>query len=424
MPQIRFKTLSSVSVAVIMIASALAATSAAKPQEFLEDVFGAKTVGGQEREVAEWTVLVYVVADNDLDFCTAEDYQEFRDGGSSDAVNVLILADRFEEPAYLYYIEDNEMVVLDESLGEVNMGDPAMLTWFVEYADTNFPAERRVLFFWDHGTPTGGVGVDWTMEGDEPGEGWDWLSHHEVLEALEGQHIDIVACDECSIGQMETIYEYVAGGLDADYMIASESYIGWRGFSYDKIMQQLVANPEMEALELCHVIVDEFTNLFSQPPYMSEILTTQSIFDMSEIASLAEAVIALADTLAADIESYRTVIGAAQMSALMPWGTRGESWIDMPSFVEYILENVQDTDPAYDACVDVLDEYGEAMLGMGVAKNAELYGYKGMGITFPASHSSYSIAYAESEWGGYNDYMTFEFPNMGWWDFLQTYWGF
>lgn len=407
-----------------MIASALAATSAAKPQEFLEDVFGAKTVGGQEREVAEWTVLVYVVADNDLDFCTAEDYQEFRDGGSSDAVNVLILADRFEEPAYLYYIEDNEMVVLDESLGEVNMGDPAMLTWFVEYADTNFPAERRVLFFWDHGTPTGGVGVDWTMEGDEPGEGWDWLSHHEVLEALEGQHIDIVACDECSIGQMETIYEYVAGGLDADYMIASESYIGWRGFSYDKIMQQLVANPEMEALELCHVIVDEFTNLFSQPPYMSEILTTQSIFDMSEIASLAEAVIALADTLAADIESYRTVIGAAQMSALMPWGTRGESWIDMPSFVEYILENVQDTDPAYDACVDVLDEYGEAMLGMGVAKNAELYGYKGMGITFPASHSSYSIAYAESEWGGYNDYMTFEFPNMGWWDFLQTYWGF
>lgn len=422
MPHVRFETLSCVFVAAVLLVSLLAGMPTAKTESMSDDGVPVETVNEDAREVADWTVLAYIVADNDLDFCTAEDFQEFRDGGSSDAVNVLMLVDRFEEPAYLYCIEDNEMVEL-ESLGEVNMGDPAMLTWFVEYADTNFPAEHRLLFFWDHGTPTGGVGVDWTMEGDEPGEGWDWLSHHEVLEALEGQHMDIVACDECSIGQMETIYEYVAGGLSADYMIASESYIGWRGFSYDKIVQRLVLNPEMDALDLCNIIVEEFTNLFTQPPYMSEILTTQSIFDTSKIVPLAEAVTAMADTLAADIESYRDVIGAAQMSALMPWGTRGESWIDMPSFVEYVMENVKDSDPAHGACAAVLDAYGQAMLGMGTAKNTELHGYQGMGITFPASHSSYTIAYAESDWGGYNDYMTFEFPNMGWWSFLETYWG-
>ena len=64
------------------------------------------------------------------------------------------------------------------------------------------------------------------------------------------------------------------------------------------------------------------------------------------------------------------------------------------------------------------------MLGMGVAKNTELYGYTGMGILFPASHNSYVVAYGDSEWGGYNVYKTFEFPNMGWWDFLEVYWGF
>ena len=423
MPHIKLKMLTCVSVVAVMIASLLSAAPTVVPETMAEEDVAVETVVEEEREVADWTVLVYVVADNDLDFCTAEDYQEFRDGGSSDAVNVLILADRFEEPAYLYCIEDNEMVVL-ESLGEVNMGDPAMLTWFVEYADTNFPAEHRILFFWDHGTPTGGVGVDWTMEGDEPGEGWDWLSHHEVLEALEGQHMDIIACDECSIGQMETIYEYVAGGLSADYMIASESYIGWRGFLYDKIVQQLVLDPEMEALELCHIIVDEFTNLFTQAPYMSEILTTQSIFDMSEIPALAEAVTAMADTLAADIDPYRQIIGDAQRASIIPWGARGESWIDLVSFVEQIMGDLKTDDPASSACGDVLDAYAKAMLGMGVAKNTELYGYNGMGITFPASHSSYSIAYADSAWGGFNAYITFEFPNMGWWDFLQTYWGF
>ena len=402
----------------MFVASLLAGLSAVGTEDLPSEA-----ADEEARDVAEWSVLVYLVADNDLDPYTEEDFQELKDGDSSASVNVLVLVDRLYEPAYLYCIEDHEMVEL-KSLGEVNMGDPATLTDFVEYSDTYFPAEHMLLFFWDHGTPTGGVGVDTTMEGDEPGTSWDWLSHHEMMAALEGYHMDIIACDECSIGQMETLYEYVSNGLSVDYMVASESYIGWRGFSYDKIVQRLILNPEMEALELCTIIVEEFTNLFNQPPYMSEMLTTQSIFNMSKIAALGEAVTAMAGTLAGDIDSYRQIIGAAQRSSIIPWGARGESWIDMPSFVEQIMENVKKGDPAYAACEAVLDAYGEAMLGMGTAKNSELYGYNGMGITFPASHSSYTIAYADSEWGGYETYMTFEFPNMGWWEFLQTYWGF
>jgi hypothetical protein len=33
------------------------------------------------------------------------------------------------------------------------------------------------------------------------------------------------------------------------------------------------------------------------------------------------------------------------------------------------------------------------------------------------------VAYADSEWGGFNIYITYEFPTMGWWPFLETYWG-
>ncbi|UCE80453.1 MAG: hypothetical protein JSV94_04655 [Methanobacteriota archaeon] len=437
MAVMRLRILSAVSVGFFLVASMLAGAPAMSMEDASngvdaptgvanEDAFGEDAIeNSDEDEVAKWTVLLYIVADNDLDVCFDEDFQELKDGGSSDSVNVLIFADRLEEGAYYYTIEDNEAETL-KSLGEVNMGDPEKLTDFVEYANQNYKAKNRILFFWDHGTPTGGVGADWTMPGDErPGESWDWLTHHEVMEALEGEHMDVIATDECSIGQMETLYEYVAGGLDVDYMVASESYIGYRGFTYDKIMQRLVADPDMDALELCEVIVDEFTNLFTQAPYMAETLTTQSIFDMSKIAALADAVSTMADTLADDIDSYRQIIGSAQRGSIIPWGARGESWIDMPNFVETIQESVDESDPAYAACKAVIDAYyGEAMLGMGVAKNTEIYGYNGIGITFPASHSSYSVAYAESDWGGFNIYITFEFPNMGWWDFLQTYWGF
>ena len=414
---LNWKVLVGVSVAVLLAISMPASVTVAGGE-------GARNggVGDATEAVYEWSVLVYLLADNDLDPLVEEDLQEFRDGGSSDAVNVLILVDRLHEPAYLYRVEDNELVEL-ESLGEINMGDPDTLTWFVEYADSNHPAERTLLYFWDHGSPTAGVGVDTTMQGSDPGSDWDWLSHHEMVSALDGYHLDVIATDECSIGQMETLYEYVSNGLSVDYMVASENYIGYRGFSYDEIHERLILEPEMDALEVSEVIAEEFTDLFSVPPYEVEILTTVSIYDMPKIIPLGDAVLAMADVLASDVGSYADIIKAAQLNAIIPWGARGESWIDLPTFVEQILENAEEGGAVAQSCEAVMEAYAEAMVGMGVTKNSELYGYQGMGILFPASHSSYAVAYAGSNWGGFDTYMSYAFPNMGWWTFLETYWG-
>lgn len=367
-------------------------------------------------DMAKWSVLVYLVADNNLDEYTETDLVELTVGGSSDDVNVLILMDRLYEPACLLSVEGHELVTL-MSLDELNMGDPANLKWFVEYSDANYPAEHMLLFFWDHGSGVSGVGFDETMP--DGSVGGDWLSHHEVISALEGHHMDIIAADECSVGQMETVYEYHAKGLDLDYMVASESYIGWRGFSYDEILLRLNENPDMDARELSLIIVEEFTELFSVPPYQSEILTTQSVFDMSEVEALGQAVLDMAGTLAADIDSYSDVIYAARAASITPWGATSAGRIDMPTFVQYILDNVQKNDPAAAACSDVLDAYVRCMIGMGVTKNSDMFGYEGMGILFPPSYSMYTVASAAS----YEAYMGFEFPNMGWWAFLETYWG-
>jgi hypothetical protein len=404
-------------VAVVLVASLLSGAATARMTNVSQEVIAEETDG-----IAKWSVLVYIVADNDLDPYLEEDFQELKDGGSSADVNVLILVDRLYEPAYLLCVENNDFVPL-ESLGEVNMGDPATFSWFVTYSVTNFPAERMLLFFWDHGTPTAGVGVDTTFEGSEPGTDWDWLSHHEVISSLGEQHVDVIAFDECSIGQMETMYEYVSKGLSVDYFVASESYIGWRGFSYDKIVQRLVLDPDMSSLELCMIIVEEFTTLFSVPPYMSEILTTQSVFDMAKIVPLGGKVTALAKALTADIDSYRATIKAASLKAIMPWGARCESWVDMPTFVGEVLASSKKGSIVAKACEDVLAAYAETMLGMGITKNSDMYGYQGMGILFPASHSSYTVAYADTEWGGYDIYKTYDFPNMGWLTFLEAYWG-
>lgn len=372
---------------------------------------------------AQWTVLVYMAADNDLSELTDTDIEELKAGGSSTEVNVLILMDKLNENASLKSVVGHDLVTLKD-LGEVNMGDPAMLTWFVNYSADNYSSKHLLLFFWDHGAGLDGVAWDQTMEDGGPGDdewGGDWLSHHEAISALKGHHVDIFATDECSVGQMETVYEYRVKGLDADYMIASESGIGYRGFAYDDILLRLNDDPYMGEEELSLLIVDEYTDEFSVPPPQWEILTTQSVFNMSKVEALGQAVLELADTLAEDIDSYRSVISAARRSSTTPAGSTAVGRIDMPTFVGHIMDSLEEDDPAAVACADVLSAYEACMIGMGITKNSELFGYKGMGIMFPPSYSMYlTCSYTAYM---YEPYLDFEFPSSGWWAFLEAYWG-
>jgi hypothetical protein len=375
------------------------------------------------RGIAQWTVLVYMAADNDLSELTETDLEELKTGGSSAEVNVLILMDKLDETACLMSIEGNNLEPL-EDLGEVNMGDEETLAQFVDYCVVNYPSEHLLLFFWDHGAGLDGVAWDQTMEDGLPGDdewGGDWLSHHEAISALKGHHVDIFATDECSVGQMETVYEYRYRGLDADYMVASESGIGYRGFSYDDILLRLNGNPYMDEEELSLVIVEEYTDEFSVPPSQWEILTTQSVFKMSEVNALGQAVLALADTLAEGIDSYSSVISAARRSSTTPAGSTAVGRIDMPTFVGHIMNSLEENDPAAVACADVLSAYDLCMIGMGVTKNSELFGYKGMGIMFPPSYSMYVTSSYTAYM--YEPYLAFEFPSAGWWAFLEKYWG-
>lgn len=375
------------------------------------------------RGIAQWTVLVYMAADNDLSELIETDLEELKTGGSSTEVNVLILIDTLNDSAYLKAIVDSDLVTLDD-LGEVNMGDEETLAEFVDYSALNYPAEHMLLFFWDHGAGLDGVAWDQTMEDGGPGDdewGGDWLSHHEAISALKGHHVDIFATDECSIGQMETVYEYWFKGLDADYMIASESGIGYRGFTYDDILLSLNYRPEMSEEELSLIIVDEYTDEFSVPPSQWEILTTQSVFKMSEVEALGQAVLALADTLAEDIDSYSSVIFTARRSSTTPAGSTAVGRIDMPTFVGHVMDSLDEDDPAAVACVNVFSAYDACMIGMGVTKNSDLFGYKGMGIMFPPSYSMYITSSYTAYM--YEPYLEFEFPSSGWWAFLETYWG-
>jgi len=372
-----------------------------------------------KRGIASWTVLVYLNADNNLDGLTQTDLDELMSIGSTNEVNVLVLVDRRYEPAHLYkvykgYLE--ELVDFKLNGQEVNMGDPKTLRSFVSYSFKKFPAARTLLFFWDHGDPLSGVGVDeHTGVSDTP----DWLSHQEVVDALSDFRIDVLATDECLIGQIEVAYEYFVKGLQTEYLIGSEGYIGWRGFPYDAILARLVNEPDMSSRDLSIVIIEEFSILFSKPPYMCEVVTAQSAIELNKVGEVTSTLKSLITLLTMDIKSYFSVITAARAKAMLPWGEYGDqARVDLTTFVKYIGESDQVSSDIKQASLSVLNSLSNAVLGVGTTMVTERMPFEGMGIFFPPSSNAFEHRLATA----FVLYEKFAFAQEGWLDFLKAYW--
>jgi len=384
---------------------------------FAVSAVGHVTAGKNKPDTANWNILCYLQADNNLNDLTQEDLDEFMAVGSSDEVNVLVLMDKLDAPAYMYYIVPGDMILQEDYAyngEEINTGDPAVFEDFLVYAETKYPAEHTLIFFWDHGSPTAGVGVDETT----PEGVRDWLTHHEVIDVLKDHTVEVLAMDECSIGQIEVAVEY-ARSLDTEYLVASESYIGYRGFPYDWILERLVEDPDMTPFELSVVCVEEFERLFMTTPYRTEILTTQSVIALDHIEQLAAEFGHLLDALTTALPEFDAIIGAARCDATMPWGATSMGTIDLPTFVQGIAEAAPDNSEVEQSAMDFLEVYESAVPAMSATKNSEHYGYQGLGILFPQSASFLTISCASM----FEVYKTFDFPDDGWLQFLGAYWG-
>jgi hypothetical protein len=127
---------------------------------------GASAAEPEAAEKAEWTVLVFMNGDNNLEEFALADFGEMAKVGSSDKVNVVVQFDRIpgfavtepEEKDWtqtLRFLIKKDMEPLEENavedIGEANMGDGKVLAGFVEWGRQKYPAKRYMLVIWDHG---------------------------------------------------------------------------------------------------------------------------------------------------------------------------------------------------------------------------------------------------------------------------------
>jgi len=275
--------------------------------------------------LSEWTVMVYLDADNDLESAGINDINEMEMVGSTTDVNIVVQADRI--PGYdisnsdwtntrRYYItQDSDPMEINSQfndLGELNMGDPQTLIDFTSWAVANYPAKKYLLVIWNHG---GGFRSPAYTAKDiawDDTSGGDRITMPELEYALSaisaqmGKKIDIIGMDACLMAMTEVAYQIKDY---ADILVASEESEPGDGWPYDTILAQLVSNPLMSPVQLAVDIVDRY--IYSYPSYD----VTQSAIDLIYIDTLATQLSDLALAIMSDTLTPKDVyINAAYSS--------------------------------------------------------------------------------------------------------------
>lgn len=278
----------------------------------------------------EWTILVYLDGDNNLEGAGIDDFLEMSSVGSTADVNIVVQFDRISgyDTSYdnwtstkRFYITNGMTpaaanAVMD--LGEANMGDPATLVDFVNWAKTNYPAQRYALILWNHG---GGwrkskeeMWKDFTENKKkelifkavcwDDTDGGDCLYMAEVKGALNssgGAHL--IGFDACLMGLTEVAYEIRDYG---QVMVGSEETEPWDGWPFDTILSDLTSNPTWTAAQLGSVIVDRYYESYGNGE-------TQSAIDLSNMNTLAGTISNFAQILIdywdSDEEAVRSAAG-------------------------------------------------------------------------------------------------------------------
>ncbi len=193
-----------------------------------------------KRNQKEWTFMIFMNADNNLDQSAVKDLKEMRaKGGSNEFMNIVVMVDREKGPAVTYYLEDGKMEIVTKH-GEVDMGDYKVYTNFVKSAIKKYPAKHYCSIIWNHGTGwkaikaaqgmVRGISYD-DQSGNHITTAQLGFSLKDIKQAL-GRKLDLLCFDACLMQMAEVAYTVKEG---ADLIVGSEETEPGDGYPYKEI---------------------------------------------------------------------------------------------------------------------------------------------------------------------------------------------
>jgi len=358
--------------------------------------------------VADWTFLIYLDADNNLESVGILDFLEMASVGSSAQVNIIVQFDRAVGFDALFgdWTTVNRFRVTQGmtptlanalvDLGELDMADPATLVDFVSWGVATYPARHYFLDLWDHGFGWPGVLQDGTgyMTTTELG-----TALAQVRSTL-GRNLDVVGNDACRM-TLEIMYElqpYV------DYFVGSQKDEPADGWPYDAFLGAVVASPSMTPINVGTTLVDAYVASYEgASPYSVTLSLVSSAAIPGLVARLAE----FTAELNASVPLLRSQVLAAQAATER---YEGDEEYDLYHFVENVVASVEQTHLSRLA-LNLRDAIASAVIAHEVWDNPNpengirAQQAHGLSIWFPptlsdAAYASLTLS-RDSDWDGF-----------------------
>jgi len=180
----------------------------------------------------------------------------------------------------IYQVQTGGLRRLEDNFGTAYMTDPDNLASFIQYCKKNFPADRNILIFWDHGGGSlSGYGYD-EKQGSGFGLSADTMTLPEIDAALKkgGCVFDWIGFDACLMATLETA---MVCNNYADYMIASEESEPGTGWYYTDWLTQLSRNTSASTESIGKTIVDTFVAASQRAQANAQV--TLSVLDLAKM---------------------------------------------------------------------------------------------------------------------------------------------
>ncbi len=340
----------------------------------------------------EWTLAVFLNADNNLDEFGVADQEEMSQVGSNEYLNIVSLIDRERGPAQINYIEKGNIKKLKD-MGELDMGDYKEFVKFVKFVKENYPAKHYAFSFWNHGSgwkdKTEAASVLKGISYDDSSN--NHISTNDLTVALNeankilGKKIDVLCFDACLMQMVEVAY---AVKDQVNYMVGSEETEPGKGAPYNDILKNVKKgmNPRDFSINWVNAFGDSY-NGGSQ----GKAKSTQSALDMSKLPQFIDAINGFAKVgMAKDYSRFFRQMNVYTQKYAYPDN------MDLLHFVELMteptglasLENLkkQYVDESLKTAIKKLQDSGKQFIIANRFTTQEAQESKGIAIFFPTSY--------------------------------------
>jgi hypothetical protein len=388
----------------------------------------------------EWTIMVYVAADNNLDPYAELDLKEMLKTKLDKNINLIVQVDKSEDKGWADWSTCRRMEIksdLDyrekfiEDIGEINTGDPAELTRFIDWTVEKYPANKYGLIIWNHGDgwrlanlneqkadPKTDPVYKAVASDDQAG---DRLYMNEISSAIknckknfEQEKFEFIGFDACLMGMIEVWYE-----LDefAMYGIGSEDLEPGLGWDYEGLVVSLNTTSN-DSRKLCKSIVSSYESYYKKHPDSY----TLSAIDLSKVSTFSTQL----SSLTKDLLEQPKIIKQARKKIKLPYGhIEEEYWpnsIDLKKFLSD-YRTISKKDITNKKIKSLLLYYdGMVIANVSDSANKSKNGSNGLAIYFPETEEIFLNDPDGSAYSKDNQNFPVKFVQKEMWsDFLSSY---